>query len=41
MSTVLVVDDEAGARRTLMRLLAKEGYDTVGAGDGREALKSL
>jgi len=41
MSTVLVVDDEAGARWTLMRLLAKEGYDTVGAGDGREALKTL
>lgn len=41
MSTVLVVDDEAGERRTLMRLLAKEGYDTIGAGDGREALKSL
>jgi CheY-like chemotaxis protein len=41
MSTVLVVDDEAGARRTLMRLLAREGYETVGAGDGREALRSL
>ena len=41
MSTVLVVDDEAGARRTLMRLLAKEGYDTVGAGDGQEALRTL
>ena len=41
MSTVLVVDDEAGARKTLMRLLAREGYETVGAGDGRQALQSL
>ena len=41
MSTVLVVDDEAGARRTLMRLLAREGYDTVGAGDGNEALRTV
>ena len=41
MSMVLVVDDEAGARRALMRLLDHEGYETVGAGDGREALRSL
>ena len=41
MSKVLVVDDEAGARRTLMRLLAREGHETVGAGDGREALNTL
>jgi CheY-like chemotaxis protein len=41
MSTVLVVDDEAGARRALMRLLAQEGYETVGAGDGGEALRAL
>ena len=41
MSTVLVVDDEASARRALMRLLAKEGYETVEAGDGREALDAL
>ena len=41
MSTVLVVDDEAGARRTLTRLLAKEGHEAVEAGDGREALRTL
>ena len=41
MSTVLVVDDEAGARRALVRLLSNEGYDTVSAGDGREALAAL
>jgi CheY-like chemotaxis protein len=41
MSMVLVVDDEAGARRALMRLLTHAGYETVGAGDGFEALRSL
>ena len=41
MSTVLVVDDEAGSRQALMRLLVKEGYETVEAGDGREALRAL
>lgn len=41
MSTVLVVDDESGARRALIRLLAKEGYETVEASDGMEALRAL
>src|SRR5436190_13078065 len=41
MSTVLVVDDELGTRHALMRLLANEGYKTVRAGDGREALRAL
>ena len=41
MSRVLVVDDEEGARRALVRLLSKEGYDTLAAGDGREALQTL
>ena len=41
MSTVLVVDDEERARRALTRLLAREGYDTVEASDGREALQAL
>ena len=41
MSTVLVVDDEAGARRALTRLLAKEGYETLEAGDGAEAMRAL
>lgn len=41
MSTVLVVDDESGARRALIRLLTREGYETVGASDGREALQAL
>lgn len=41
MFTVLIVDDEAGMRRALMRALAGEGYQTVGVADGREALAAL
>ena len=41
MSTVLVVDDEAGARRALMRVLEGQGYETIGACDGREAMRTL
>lgn len=41
MSTVLVVDDEAGMRRTLTRLLAGQGFETLTAGDGAEALRAL
>jgi len=41
MSTILVVDDEAAARHALTRLLRREGYETVAAGDGREALRAL
>jgi CheY-like chemotaxis protein len=41
MSTILVVDDEAGARNALARLLRKEGYEVETAGNGREALAAL
>lgn len=41
MSTVLVVDDEAGARRALMRVLGLKGYDSIGVADGLEALRAL
>ena len=41
MSTVLVVDDEAGARRALMRVLEGQGYETIGACDGKEAMHTL
>ena len=41
MSTVLVVDDEAAARNALTKLLRREGYETVAAGNGREALHAL
>ena len=41
MCTVLVVDDEASARQALMRVLGREGYETVGVFDGREALRAM
>ena len=41
MSTVLVVDDEAGARGALIRLLQSQGYETVGACNGNDALRAL
>ena len=41
MSTVLVVDDEVGARRALMRVLEGQGYETIGACDGMEAMRTL
>lgn len=41
MTRILVVDDEASARNALMRLLRHEGYEVVGAGNGREALDFL
>ena len=41
MTRILVVDDEASARNALTRLLRHEGYDVVGAGNGREALDFL
>jgi two-component system, NtrC family, response regulator HydG len=36
---VLVVDDDASARRWIAKLLVQEGYDVEVAGDGAEALK--
>jgi CheY-like chemotaxis protein len=39
--TVLVVDDDAGIRRTLNRVLTDEGYAVDEAGNGREGLDHL
>jgi DNA-binding response OmpR family regulator len=36
--TILVVDDEATLRETLVEALELEGYRAISAGDGREAL---
>lgn len=38
---VLVVDDNAAMRDTLVRILTSEGYSVVAAGDGREAFSAL
>jgi CheY-like chemotaxis protein len=35
--TILVVDDEADVRKFLTAVLEKRGYNTVTAGDGKEA----
>jgi DNA-binding NtrC family response regulator len=39
--TVLLVDDEPNVRRVLAALLRKEGYRTLEASDGEEALRTL
>jgi two-component system, NtrC family, nitrogen regulation response regulator NtrX len=39
--TVLVVDDEAGIRRSLTGILADEGYRVIDAGSGEGGLKTL
>ncbi len=36
---VLVIDDEAGVRRTLSMILEDEGYQVIAASDGREGLE--
>lgn len=41
MPTVMLVDDTEPARSALSRLLQREGYETVCASNGREALQSL
>jgi len=40
-SKILVVEDEAVARRNLEHILTKEGYDVVSASNGSEALEHL
>ena len=37
-STILIVDDEPTARRTLRALLLNQGYDLAVAANGTEAL---
>ena len=39
--TVLIVDDQESIRLALSRILAKEGYEVVLAGEGEEALEIL
>src|SRR5215510_5425601 len=40
-SKILVVDDDADARTTLMRILEKEGYSVTGAATGDDALRNF
>jgi two-component system response regulator (stage 0 sporulation protein F) len=39
--TVLIVDDEKSIRDLLSKILTREGYQTLTAGDGIEALQSI
>jgi PAS domain S-box-containing protein len=39
--TILVVDDQADLRRTLTRVLGRQGYHVLSAADGSEALEIL
>lgn len=41
MAKILVVEDEAQLRQLIVEYLTDEGYETVAAGDGLEALKLL
>jgi DNA-binding NtrC family response regulator len=41
MATILIVDDEKNMRATLGRGLRLEGYDTLEAGDGEQALRRV
>ncbi len=41
MNGLLVVDDEEGVRRSLKRLLEKDGYSIVLAENGQEALEII
>lgn len=41
MAMLLVIDDDAIIRISLMQLLAMEGYEVHGAGNGQEALDLL
>ncbi len=40
-ATILVVDDEESLRALIARMLAAEGYATLQASDGRDALRVL
>ena len=41
MPLVMIVDDSQAHRSALLRLLEREGYDTLPAEDGRDALAQL
>lgn len=41
MTQILIVEDEQSLREPLVYLLKKEGFDTVEAADGAEAIKKF
>ena len=41
MATVLVIDDDKYIRKTLVKILEKEGYKVMEAADGQEAIQYL
>ena len=41
MARILVIDDDVAVRATLCHVLERSGYETVEAGDGREAIRLL
>lgn len=41
VTTILVVEDDAGSREALRSVLQSEGFSVVAAGDGEEALRTL
>lgn len=38
MKKVLIIDDDEGLRTELIQVLGFEGYEAIGAGDGREGV---
>jgi DNA-binding NtrC family response regulator len=41
MSSILIIDDDIALRKTLSRLLIKDGYEITGVGEYREAVSRL
>jgi CheY-like chemotaxis protein len=41
MSTILVIEDDASSRHLIARLLRREGYETLSACNGEQALQML
>ena len=41
MPRILIIDDDAAVRATVRHVLERAGYETIEAGDGRDAAKLL
>ena len=40
MARILIIDDEAMIRNLIVKILEREGYETITASDGKEGIKS-